>query len=242
MQPTLVDIEYAHIYAGEVFGEQEKESAGIAAALKANYQGQSLRVCAQAGSTQRAAGATSVIVSTTVLVDDYHGAPEARSESEIQALLLSEAGIAPDRVVLESSLAPLAEEILATLPKAMLRRESFERGTRQVTFATLPGRRVALVQEGPGVRRLACPLLTAAWYLHRFQAALSVASSLDGGERASCGKIALISVLQEKYKENEETALVILSLSGRDEVARMVHHHFFRASGPGPHQAARESL
>lgn len=179
-----VSVEYAHIYADETFGPEQLR--GIREMLRL------------AGGFRRAGRSYSL----AVLVDDYNPDLKTLSVPGLVAALTGH-GAAPDHVIMESALAPLAE--------AFLDRVS--------------GR------DGRGLRRyvrshgkVPCALLLAAWHLVRLGALPTPCSSQNAPPLI--GRESL-TVLPLRFASVEARAFEIIRASPHAGVTGQIKHRYF---------------
>lgn len=133
-----------------------------------------------------------------VMEDEYH--PTERALVLTRYLNFLEAyGMLPDYVVKESDLVPLAYTLLYSIP---------ESGRRKLS---------RWIQEK---ELFPCSLLTATWYLVRLGALPPVPMiAVTGGVVPFAGN-SLMTILPIRYKENEERAIELISLSQWNHLAK----------------------
>lgn len=183
-----VAIEFAHVYVDETFGPEH-----LAGVFEVSQQTRQLK----------AAGRS---YSLSVLIDDYN--PEACTlDTNTFIASLQRHGVAPDYVVLESTLADAAESLLRTITG----REG--RGLRRY-----------LKSRG----RMPCALLVAAWHLLRLGssdfAAPPIGTTLP--QRPFVGRESL-TVLPVRFRAVEKRAMEIIEASPYWGMGCRISHIFF---------------
>jgi hypothetical protein len=116
---------------------------------------------------------------------------------------LSEHGAAPDHVVMESTIAPIAQAFLRTVERR--ERRSLER------YADRRG-------------RMPCALLLAAWHLIRLGAEID--ADAESAEWPLAGRESL-TILPSRFGPVEERALEIIEASPYRDLGGRIQHSFF---------------
>jgi hypothetical protein len=179
-----VSVEFAHIYADEAFGDEQ-----IAGARELLRQARRMAVTGQT-------------YSLAVLIDDYNPAVNTLDTSDFVRSLAAH-GAAPDHVVLESSIAPIAQEFL----RSVSRRE-----------------RRSLERHAESRGRMPCALLLAAWHLIRLGAPVSAPVAAAGWPPAGDESL---TILPARFAPVEDRALEIIDASPYRDFATRVRHSFF---------------
>ena len=138
-------VEFAHIYADEVFGNEQHESLKV---MKQYLDEQSTP--------------DSLVVSA-ILIDDLHVEQNTLDVTEFIRCILRH-GLAPDHVVFEGKLAPVAEQIIHSLPADRLVWNKFSKqGKSVLSFLDDDGSKIGLKNVWDDREEHTCALLSSAW-------------------------------------------------------------------------------
>lgn len=190
MSNSDYSIEFAHIYADEVFGDEQAKSIDIAKEVIESLK------------EQRRSFVTSI------LIDDYNPSELTLDEEEFLKWVRS-FGIDIDFVGHEAGFAPISDALLTEIPKSKLKLEYFHGHQKNVLL--LHGKHNIGLKEYRGkLTKHTCSILSAAWTLCRLGIYKSPSGSITSlsGKPFSANKI--ITILPEKYKEGENKVLDII--------------------------------
>src|SRR3989344_9564234 len=173
-------IEFAHIYADERFGDEQKQSI----------------VCLKKRIAEIKKNKKSY--STSILIDEFNPEKNILNEKEFISILKLY-GASPDSVVHESSLASVSRRVIELISSEKINIENF--GDSTVMILSANGKRIGLTEKSG---KPTCSLLIATWILCRLGY-----FSLDKFPKQFSAK-KIITILPKKYQESEEKMLEIL--------------------------------
>lgn len=207
MQSVDYNIEFAHIYSDQKFGNEQEKSIEVLSGVINDLQSQ---------------GKSFV---TTVLIDEYNPKTCVLNENDFVNKIKS-FGIPLDFVAYESKLSEIVSRLIADLPKSNLEVDYLGEGKHSL-FLKTENKKHKLRENFGFSHKNTCALLTSCWLLCR----LGVYRIPDDavrrfGEKAFEAK-KLITVLPEKYKNSEDKALKIIKASGRKEILKNIEYRFF---------------
>lgn len=193
-------VEFAHIYADSVFGEEQDSS---------------LKVMKEYLDRESSPGS---LVVSAILIDDLHVEAHTLDVVDFVRAILRR-GLAPDHVVFEGRLGPIAEKITQALVdnSAELSWEKFRKTGKRVLTLRVQNENIGLktIWED-GREEWSCAILSSAWSLARagvFEfpegSIISLTESPVVGHR-------IVSVLHRKYSDVERKVQLILE-AGRFE-------------------------
>ncbi len=193
------NIELAHIYVDELFGENQRKSLDIfKEKVKKNLRD----------------------YTTTLLVDDYN--PKTNF-LDIPSMLkeITKLDVSVDFLVFESTLTPYCDKILQKIPKKYLKAKLF--GTKHVLLLDYDGKLIGLRDQNG---KYSCSLLIAAWILCRL-GYFSFQDFAFNNSRKDFVAKNLINILEKKYYESEMKVFDILRASGFGEVIKKIKYFWY---------------
>jgi hypothetical protein len=183
-QPAMF-VEFAHVYADEVFGEEHHRSIEV----MREY-------------LDRESGPDSLVVSA-ILIDDLHVNHATLDVTEFIRQILRR-GLAPDHVVFEGKLAPVADWIIDHLPQKYLSWQTIRREKKRVLMWETPlGDRIGLKSVWEDREEHTCAILSAAWSLCRAGVQPFPQGSIVRLTEAPVVGEKIVSVLHSKYEDVE---------------------------------------
>jgi hypothetical protein len=202
-------VEFAHIYADSIFGEE-----------------QDLSLTVMKEYLDRESSADSLVVAA-ILIDDLHVEDNTLDVNEFIRCILRR-GLAPDHVVFEGKLGPVADAIIARLPSDSLHWMTFRKSNKQVLTYTAPnGVQIGLQSVIEGQSEHTCALLSAAWSLCRAGVYEFPEESIVRLTEAPTYGDKIVSVLHSKYGPVEAKVLELIRAGGYDVVTPRMEHVFF---------------
>lgn len=197
-------VEFAHIYADSMFGDEQDESLTV---MKTYLD--------------RESNPDSLVVAA-ILIDDLHVKHNTLDVTEFIRCILRR-GLAPDHVVFEGKLAPVADIIISTIPTDNLIWEQFSRPRKRVlSYLTPEGRKIGLKSVYEDHEEHTCALLSAAWSLCRAGVYEFPLDSIVRLTEAPVTGERVVSVLHRKYEGVEAKVIQLIKASGHaDLVARL---------------------
>jgi len=201
-------VEFAHVYADEVFGDEQHESLNV---MKGYLDEQS---------------SPSSLVVSAILIDDLHVEHNTLDVTEFIRCILRR-GLAPDHVVFEGKLAPVAETIIHSLPPESLRWEKFSGGKRVLCFLDENGSKIGLKNVWDDREEHTCALLSSAWSLCRAGVLPFPEDAIVRLTEAPTTGLKVVSVLHSKYKGVEDKVLRIIQAIGHDDLVPRLDLVFF---------------
>ena len=217
--PTLpipeMFVEFAHIYADEVWSDEHSRSLEVVKRYLDDN-----------------CGPDSLVISA-VLIDDLHVKENTLDITAFVRRILR-MGIAPDHVVFEGKLAPIAQQILDELenhrtPDFSLKWLTFRKQAKKfLTYCGKDGEQIGLLTTwDSGKKEWSCAILSAAWSLCRAGVFEFPADSIIRLTEAPAVGQKIVSVLHEKYVGVENKVLRLISSIDKDEVRSRIEHVFF---------------
>lgn len=201
-------VEFAHIYADSVFGDEQNESLSV---MKEYLD--------------RESNADSLVVAA-ILIDDLHVEHNTLDVTEFIRCILRR-GLAPDHVVFEGKLGPVAEIIIASLPNDRLTWDNFKGGKRVLSYLADGGRRIGLKSVIEGREEHTCALLSAAWSLCRAGVCEFPPESIVRLTEAPVTGTKVVSVLHSKYEGVEAKVIELIRAIGHEDLVPRLELVFF---------------
>jgi len=203
-------VEFAHIYADSFYGSEQDAS---------------LRVMKEY--LDRESNPDSLVVSA-ILIDDLHIEDHTLDVNEFIRCILRR-GLAPDHVVFEGRLGPVAEQIIASLPCDQLVWEKFRKQSKEVlSWVDANGARIGLKSVYEGREEHTCALLSAAWTLCRAGVYEFPSNAIVSLTEAPVTGQKIVSVLHEKYAGVEEKVIKLITAQGNEDLVDRLELVFFR--------------
>ena len=202
-------VEFAHVYANEVFGSEQHESLEV---MKAYLD--------------RESTADSLVVAA-ILIDDLHVDHNTLDVNEFIRCILRR-GLAPDHVVFEGKLAPVADKIIDLLPQKYLSWQTIRKeGKRVLMWEDPMGARIGLKNVYEDREEHTCALLSAAWSLCRAGVYDFPEDSIVRLTEAPVTGEKVVSVLHSKYKGVESKVIQLIRAIGHEELVPRLELVFF---------------
>lgn len=202
-------VEFAHIYADSIFGDEQDESLSV---MK-DY-------------LDRESNADSLVVAA-ILIDDLHVEENTLDVNNFIRCILRR-GLAPDHVVFEGRLGPVARKIINRLPADSLHWMTFRKQNKQVLTYTAPdGTQIGLESVVEGHSEFTCALLSAAWSLCRAGIYEFPEESIVRLTEAPVSGSKVVSVLHRKYEGVEAKVIKLIKAIGEEELVARLDLVFF---------------
>jgi hypothetical protein len=202
-------VEFAHIYADSIFSDEQDESLTV---MKEYLD--------------RESTADSLVVAA-ILIDDLHVEQNTLDVNEFIRCILRR-GLAPDHVVFEGRLGPVAEQIIASLPEDRLDWQKFSKqGKRVLSYLADDGSRIGLKSVYENYEEHTCALLSAAWSLCRAGVCEFPEASIVRLTEAPVTGEKVVSVLHAKYKGVEDKVLQLIRGIGQEDLVPRLDLVFF---------------
>lgn len=202
-------VEFAHIYADSIFGDEQDESLNV---MKEYLDREST---------------PDSLVVAAILIDDLHVEHNTLDVTEFIRCILRR-GLAPDHVVFEGKLGPVAEQIIHSLPADSLVWDTIRKANRRVlSYLTPDGRRIGLKSVSEGREEHTCALLSAAWSLCRAGVCEFPADSIVRLTEAPTTGRKVVSVLHSKYSGVEAKVIELIRAIGHEELVPRLELVFF---------------
>ena len=202
-------VEFAHIYADEVFGDEQHESLTV---MKRYLDEQSTP--------------DSLVVSA-ILIDDLHVKENTLDVIEFIRCILRR-GLAPDHVVFEGKLAPVADTIINSLPQDALVWETFRKqGKRVLSYVDERGQKIGLKNAWDEREEHTCALLSAAWSLCRAGVLPFPEEAIIRLTEAPTTGMQVVSVLHSKYKGVEDKVIRLIRAIDHEDLVPRLNLVFF---------------
>lgn len=202
-------VEFAHVYADEVFGDEQHESLTV---MKRYLDEQSTP--------------DSLVVSA-ILIDDLHVEHNTLDVTEFIRCILRR-GLAPDHVVFEGKLAPVAEQIIEWLPQKYLSWQTIRKENKRVLmWEDANGVRIGLKNVWDDREEHTCALLSAAWSLCRAGVVPFPDDAIVRLTEAPTTGAKVVSVLHHKYKGVESKVIQLIKGIGHNDLVPRLNLVFF---------------
>lgn len=202
-------LEFAHVYADSIFSEEQDDS------LKA------MKVY-----LDRESHPTSLVVSA-ILIDDLHVEEQTLDVNEFIRCILRR-GLAPDHVVFEGRLGPVALELSQRLPADFLSWEKFSKLEKKVLVYQDGDAKIGLLTKyEDGREEWSCAILSAAWSLCRAGVFPFPEDSIIRLTEAPVIGKRIVSVLHTKYQSLEAKVERLIKAAGFDEIINRLEPIFF---------------
>lgn len=209
MNKLNYNIEFAHIYADEQFGNEQVKSIEILKKVISNLEKNN----------------KSFVIS--VLIDEFHPVVFKLNENEMMEEFLKY-DIAVDFVGYESKLGVVADELINYLPKSMLKLEHFHKPEKEALVLEDHNGKIGLKEEFEFAYRHTCALLSASWSLCRlgiFKIPQDAVHNL-GNKTFEAHKV--ITILPEKYRTVEDKVIEIIKSTKFNDVVKNIEYEFFK--------------
>jgi len=202
-------VEFAHIYADEVFGDEQHQSLDV---MKDYLDKNS---------------DPSGLVVSAILIDELHVKANTLDVTEFIRCILRR-GLAPDFVVFEGKMAPVADLIISQLPQKYLSWQTIRKENKKVLmFETPMGDRIGLKNVWDDREEHTCALLSAAWSLCRAGVVPFPDDAIVRLTEAPTTGLKVVSVLHSKYKGVEEKVIKLIRAAGHEDLVRRFELVFF---------------
>ena len=202
-------VEFAHIYADSIFGIEQDESLTV-----------------MKGYLDRESTADSLVVAA-ILIDDLHVKANTLDVTEFIRCILRR-GLAPDHVVFEGKLAPVAETIIHRLPSDALVWDTFRKQNKRVlSYLTPEGAKIGLKNVYEDHEEHTCALLSAAWSLCRAGVCEFPPESIVRLTEAPVTGERVVSVLHSKYEGVEAKVIELIRAIGHEDLVPRLDLVFF---------------
>lgn len=202
-------VEFAHIYADSVFGTEQDESLTV-----------------MKGYLDRESTSDSLVVAA-ILIDDLHVEHNSLDVTEFIRCILRR-GLAPDHVVFEGKLAPVADHIISLLPGKYLTWQTIRKANKRVLmFETPQGDRIGLKTVYEDREEHTCALLSAAWSLCRAGVCEFPPDSIVRLTEAPVTGEKVVSVLHSKYEGVEAKVIQLIRAIGHEDLVPRLELVFF---------------
>lgn len=202
-------VEFAHIYADSLFGDEQDLSINV---MKKYLDEQST---------------PSSLVVSAILIDELHVTANTLDVNEFIRCILRR-GLAPDHVVFEGKLGPVAEKIITLLPGKYLTWQTIRKANKRVLmFETPLGVRIGLKTLYEDREEYSCALLSAAWSLCRAGVEPFPEDSIVRLTEAPTTALKVVSVLHSKYKGVEDKVIALIKAIGHADLVPRLELVFF---------------
>lgn len=209
MPPPAMFVEFAHIYADSVFGSEQDESLTV---MKEYLDREST---------------PDSLVVAAILIDDLHVEHNTLDVTEFIRCILRR-GLAPDHVVFEGKLAPVAETIIHSLPQQDLKWDQFSKPRKRVlSYIDSQGRKIGLKSVYEDREEHTCALLSAAWSLCRAGVCEFPEDSIVRLTEAPVTGERVVSVLHSKYEGVEAKVIELIRGIGHEDLVPRLELVFF---------------
>jgi len=202
------NIEFAHIYADEPFGNEQFKSMELLKKVIAKLKKE---------------GKTFVI---SILIDEFHPVVFKLDENEIIEEFKKQ-GIVVDFIGYESKLGSIADEIIKELPKSMLKLEHFNKPEKEVLLLKNHNGKIGLKEEFEFMYRHTCALLSASWSLCRLGEFKIPQDAIHNLTNKSFEAKKLITILPEKYHPVEDKVIDIIKSTKFKNSVKNMEYEFF---------------
>jgi len=207
MQPDY-NIEFAHMYADESFGDEQIKSIEILKKITSRLKKENK---------------TFVI---SFLIDEFHPTVFKLNENKI-IKEFEKQGISIDFIGYESKLGLVADEIIKELPTSMLKIENFNKMEKDVLLLKNHNGKIGLKEDFKFMYRHTCALLSASWSLCR----LGILKIPPDAVCNLTGKIfeskKIITILPEKYHLVEDKVIEIVESTRFKDSIEDMNYKFF---------------
>jgi hypothetical protein len=203
-------VEFAHIYADEIWGDEQHESLSV-----------------MKGYLDRESNPDSLVVAA-ILIDDLHVKENTLDVNEFIRCILRR-GLAPDHVVFEGRLGPVADFIISELPSSRLVWETIRKANKKVlSFITDSGSKIGLKNVfDNGDEEHTCAILSAAWSLCRAGICKFPQDSIVRLTEAPVTGERVVSVLHSKYQGVEAKVIELIRSIGQEDLVPRLELVFF---------------
>lgn len=209
MDKLEYNIEFAHIYADEEFGEEQIKSIeilkNVIARLKKERQ-------------------TFVI---SVFIDEFHPVIFKLDERKMIAEFKKH-GIEVDFVGYESKLGDISNQLIQELPKSMLKLEHFHKPEKEVLIFEEDNKKIGLKEEFKFAYRHTCALLSASWSLCRLGIYKIPSEAINNLNKKTFEAKRIITILPEKYRPVEDKVLEIITATRFKKSIENIQYEFFK--------------
>jgi len=195
------NIEFAHIYADENFGEEQIKSISRLKKIQEEL-------------IKKKKSFVKV-----VLVDEYSPILNTLEDNDFLNNL-KERGIHPDFLVHESDLSEIAKDVISLIPKNLIKKEKFKSGENSLLVKD--NKKIGLINSSG---KFTCSILVAAWILVRF--GIYNLHSIKKFSNKNFEAKGLITILPQKYKKTEQKVLDILETTKYKNLIKNIKYEFF---------------
>lgn len=202
-------VEFAHIYADSIFSEEQDESLNV-----------------MKGYLDRESNPDSLVVAA-ILIDDLHVEESTLDVNEFIRCILRR-GLAPDHVVFEGRLGPVADFIIGELPSDRLVWDTFRKaGKKVLSFVGDDGNKIGLKNVFDDREEHTCAILSAAWSLCRAGICEFPKDSIVRLTEAPVTGERVVSVLHSKYQGVEAKVIELIRSIGQEALVPRLELVFF---------------
>lgn len=202
------NIEFAHIYADELFGDSQIESIEILKKLIERLKKEN----------------RSYVL--TVLIDDYH---VTNSNVDVKKLIkeINSYGINADLIGFESKLTKHADNLIKNLPKKMLKIDLFQSPQKEVLSLNYNSHKIGLRESQFLIVRHTCAILSAVWTLSRLGIYKLDKEQIKNLSNKPFVAKNTITILPKKYKSVENKVLKIIESTKFAKLLSRIHYKFY---------------
>lgn len=207
MQPDY-NIEFAHIYADEHFGESQIQSIKVLKKVikKLDKQNKSYVL--------------------GVLIDDYHCVnPQINIKQLIQKIESFDINV--DFIGFESKLTKHVNELIKKLPKEILRIDSFQSPQKEVLTLNCKSHKIGLRVSQYSTIRHTCAVLSAVWTLSRLGIYHLSRNQIRKFSNKPFVAKNTITILPKKYKTVEDKVIKIIEKANFDNLLSKINYEFY---------------
>lgn len=208
MQPDY-NIEFAHIYADEEFGEEQLKSMEILKKIILKL---------------KKAGKTVVI---SILIDEFHPVVFKLDENKIIEEFKKH-GIKVDFIGYESKLGIIADKIVKELPKSKLKLEHFHKPEKKVLMLEENNKNIGLKEEFKFMSRHTCALSSCSWSLCRLGVFKIPPDAIRNLTKTCFEANKIITILPEKYRAVENRVIEIINTTKYKKAVKNMEYDFFK--------------
>ena len=202
------NIEFAHIYADEDFGDEQIKSIEL------------LR-----GVISRLTKAKKTFV-TSVLIDDFNPVIFKLNDAKVISII-KKYKVPFDFFAYESKFGEISDKLLREIPNSKLKLEHFHNPQKEVLFLHNKSDNIGLKEQRAFSYKHTCALLAAAWTLCRLGVYDLPKSSVKNLENKDFAAKKLITILPKKYENSEKKVLDIIRATKFNKMADNIEYVFF---------------
>lgn len=202
------NIEFAHIYADEEFGDEQLKSMELLKKVIAKLDTE---------------GKTFVI---SILIDEFHPVVYKLDENKIIEEFKRQ-GVTVDFIGYESKLGSIADEMIKEVPQSMIKLEHFHKPEKEVLMLQESTHKFGLEEKFKFAYRHTCAMLSCSWSMCRLGIYRIPQDAIRSLTNKQFEAKKLLTILPEKYRSVEDKVIEIVGATKFKGSVKNMEYEFF---------------